>query len=117
MLGFVTLNILVFTLFQFLRTLSSLFFFFFSKFLSNFLKILNGKHCVAKVTQLGNFYCWSSNSFISFHALKNVILNMNMERSQLCWPNYPTSIPSLVKLPGQFSLIWEPGNTGDARLQ
>lgn len=85
MLGFVTLNILGFTIFQFLRTLTSLFFF--PKFLSNFLKVLNGKHWVAKVTQLGNFYCWRSNSFMSFHALKNVILNLNTERSQLCWPN------------------------------
>lgn len=42
---------------------------------------------------------------------------MNTERSELCWPNYPTSSPSLVKLPGQFTLIWEPGNMADARLQ
>lgn len=42
---------------------------------------------------------------------------MNTERSHVCWPNDPTSIPSLMRPPGQFTLIWESGNMADARLQ
>lgn len=35
---------------------------------------------------------------------------MITQRSHLCWPNCPTSIPSLTKLPGQFTFVWESTN-------